>query len=70
MKNPRLEYGAPAADSDGELVLLEMRVAQRADELWQNEGCARGRDLEYWLQAEREICASQFGPPREAAPAG
>ena len=30
-------------------------VAERAFEIWQNEGCPQGRDLEHWLQAEIEL---------------
>jgi hypothetical protein len=32
---------------------------------WQNDGCPQGRDLDYWLAAERQLKAS--GPqPNEA----
>ena len=30
-------------------------VAARAYELWQQSGCAHGRDQEHWFQAEREL---------------
>ena len=33
------------------------RISQRAWEIWQNEGCPEGRDVEHWLQAERELRA-------------
>jgi flagellar biosynthesis regulator FlaF len=31
------------------------RVRERAYRIWENEGCPHGRDMEHWLQAEREI---------------
>ena len=40
----------PAEDLDR----LELQIARRADELTLRGG-VRGRDLEHWLQAEREI---------------
>ena len=30
-------------------------VERRAWEIWQNEGCPHGREVEHWLQAEREL---------------
>jgi hypothetical protein len=42
------------AAAEDALLRLEMKIAQRADELWKNAGKARGNDLEHWLQAERE----------------
>ena len=44
---------APADDLDR----LELRIAQRADELNDRFG-HHGHDLEHWLQAEREIIAA------------
>ena len=43
--------------------LKERSAAQRADEevkarareLWEQNGCPAGRDLEFWLRAEAEI---------------
>jgi hypothetical protein len=37
------------------LLRLEMRIAQRADQLWRKDGKARSNGLQHWLQAEREI---------------
>lgn len=54
-----LVFGPASAEED-DLLRLEMKVAQRADELRHG---IRGRDLECWLQAEREI----FGPDDSAA---
>ena len=30
-------------------------ITARARELWEQNGCPAGRDLEFWLQAEAEI---------------
>ena len=31
-------------------------IRARARELWEQNGCPEGRDLEFWLRAETEIC--------------
>ena len=41
------------------------RIRQRAYELWETRGYPHGRDLEHWLQAEREISAIVGQPPEE-----
>lgn len=47
-----------AAGSDGEPVEPRLaRIARRAHELYEARGGQDGRDLEDWLQAEREIDA-------------
>ena len=33
------------------------QIKARARELWQQNGCPTGRDLEFWLQAESEVQA-------------
>lgn len=40
------------------------RIAQRAFELWQNDGRPEGRSLEYWLAAEQELAAVPTGRPQ------
>jgi hypothetical protein len=30
-------------------------IRQRAYELWEQDGCPEGRDMEYWLRAERDL---------------
>ncbi len=30
-------------------------VAERAESLWREEGCPHGRDLDHWLEAERQL---------------
>jgi Protein of unknown function (DUF2934) len=46
---------APEVLGDDELLRIEMRIAQRADELWQNAGAHGGTDLIHWMRAEREV---------------
>jgi Protein of unknown function (DUF2934) len=35
-------------------------IKARARELWEQNGCPAGRDLEFWLQAESEIKAREL----------
>jgi len=30
-------------------------IRQKAKELWEKDGCKQGRDLNYWLQAEKIV---------------
>ena len=30
-------------------------IKEKAKELWKKDGCKQGRDLNYWLQAERIV---------------
>jgi hypothetical protein len=66
MNTPSTDASAPAVfNDDDRLMQLELRVAQRADELSQESGSVRGRDLEHWLRAEQEIferCRGQVEP--------
>lgn len=34
---------------------IEDRIRNRAFEMWQDEGCPAGRDLDFWLKAESEL---------------
>ncbi len=34
---------------------VEDRIRSRAFEMWQDEGCPDGKDLEFWLRAESEL---------------
>lgn len=34
---------------------FEERIARRAFELWQAEGCPDGRETNFWLEAERQL---------------
>ena len=54
----------PAGD---DLLRLEMRIAQRADELRLLCGCPGGTDLIHWMQAEREVLEGYLGSREPAA---
>lgn len=34
---------------------MKQEIKVRAHEIWEQNGCPSGRDLEFWLQAESEI---------------
>jgi hypothetical protein len=55
MKAPEYKYPDIAHPAEAELMLLELRVARRADSLLRDSGGAKGSDLVHWLQAEDEI---------------
>jgi len=48
--------GVPTVQTSGVLSVQE-RIRQRAHEIYQARGGATGRELDDWLQAEREIRA-------------
>ena len=33
-------------------------IARCAYLIWESEGCIHGRDVEYWIQAERQLIAN------------
>jgi hypothetical protein len=42
------------------------RIRQRAYELWEQDGCPEGRDMEYWFRAEADLAGtggSDLGSP-------
>ena len=43
---------------------LHEQIAQRANELWEREGRQKGRVLEYWLRAERELLSNRVRPDK------
>jgi hypothetical protein len=48
---------------------LELRIRQRAYEIWHANGCTEGKADEHWLAAEREVLASScdlFSAPEAA----
>lgn len=45
---------APKESSTARVVTAE-DIAKRAHEVWTTEGCQQGKDLEYWLRAEKEL---------------
>jgi len=46
----------------------EEQIRQRAHELWELEGRPEGREMDFWLQAEREIASEQVGMPKPLFP--
>ena len=42
-------------DWEGGAIRAEKTVAERAYELWLEDGCPVHRDLEHWLKAEQEL---------------
>lgn len=41
--------------TDEEEISFEERIARRAYELWQQEGCPEGRETNFWQEAERQL---------------
>jgi hypothetical protein len=39
-------------------------IRRRAHQLWEEEGCPPGRDVEFWLRAEAELTADRSKEPR------
>jgi hypothetical protein len=56
-KNRNDEVSDPTEGSQAAAVVdeLQARIAHRAYELFEHEGCCHGHDLVHWLQAEREM---------------
>ena len=44
-------------------------IAERAYQLFVQDGCQHGRDLEYWFRAEQELGSRFFSPPANDKPA-
>jgi hypothetical protein len=56
------------ASQNGEISYEE--IAMRAYEIYTREGMVEGRDMEHWLQAERELKAERQNQRINAAPIG
>ena len=50
----RFAHGVERQLADVKAALAEEETRARAHELWQEAGCPPGRDLEFWVRAERE----------------
>ena len=46
----------------------EEQIRRRAHELWKQEGKPEGREMDFWLQAEREIAGEQVDTPQQLFP--
>jgi Protein of unknown function (DUF2934) len=53
------------------LTLKQEEIAELAYSLYVQEGCQHGRDVEYWLRAEKQLGGHFFTEPaaRKSAPA-
>lgn len=58
-KKERPNAGVPDVNPSGqatpEVDDLQACIAHRAYELYEQEGCCHGHDLDHWLEAERQI---------------
>lgn len=45
-------------------------IAELAKQIWENDGRQAGRDLEYWLRAERELRATKNWTSKAPTSAG
>lgn len=61
---PVQEKPRPKKEEGDEALIVLQLIAKRADELWARGGQNRGRDLEYWLQAEREVLDGYYSGTR------
>ncbi len=62
MANPsgtHIQLSAVSALTEDGLLGLELKVAKRADEIAQTGPRGMFRDIEYWLQAERDVLAGE-----------
>jgi hypothetical protein len=46
----------------------EEQIRCRAHELWEQAGKPEGREMDFWLQAEREIASEQGETPKQLFP--
>ncbi len=67
----RVPYNEAMAMSDSELIpageLVHVRIEERAYQIWEDEGCPTGCELDHWLGAEPEITAAEGVPGLEVA---
>ena len=47
---------------------VEDNIRQRAYELWEQNGKADGPEMDFWLQAEREIAEQKLPAPPQDRP--
>jgi hypothetical protein len=67
MKLGKKKIQVPAPKQDDDLLRLELRVAKRADKLWQRAGYCAGKDLIHWQKAEGEVLERYFRLERPIA---
>lgn len=59
MKKTKQTNLRPVSQNLAKTASIEERIRQRAYEVYQASGGVNGRELDHWLQAEREIKASE-----------
>jgi hypothetical protein len=47
---------------------LDDRIRNRAHQLWEESGQPEGREMEFWLQAEKEIMGTDLPPTNASMP--
>jgi hypothetical protein len=60
-------------NSDNQPYADHEEIAKLARQIWEREGRQSGRDMHYWLQAERQVLAGgnrADNPPRQTSAAG
>jgi hypothetical protein len=67
--SPLVEHTAPKLKRSNIMDTTAERVRQRAYELWEQSGKPEGSDMDFWLQAEREI-GDNAPPLDEVTPQG
>lgn len=45
--------------TDTDMLTSDDKIANLAKQIWEREGRQAGRDLEYWLRAERQVRSSR-----------
>lgn len=50
-----METPVTAAPKDIADIPLRENISRRAHQIWEENGSPHGRDLEFWLKAEREV---------------
>jgi hypothetical protein len=48
-----------SASAQREPTITREQIARRAYEIWQARGCPHGRDIDHWLEAERQLRSRQ-----------
>ncbi len=62
MKKPtkqREQQNAPAEKKTPSNSDLRQLIERRAYELWEQSGCQHGKDVEHWLEAEKQFANGQ-----------
>ncbi len=66
MKTPDQEASVLVGFTEDDLLLLEMKIAERADQISRGDGASRRKDMDLWMQAEHEMFEQAFDYSRGA----